>query len=157
MGVSDQFSKWAMSRLTTWQNLNKAESLTADELDEDADEITYKKMSSDGTVTTAKTRKRQDILDEVKNDMALCDDFTKPAIVADIPAVQLLEQGLSETVEAMQRVQAMYELGREDFYSQAELDADTAKASQVQAYQLMAGYNLVNDNIMKPLDAGTLK
>lgn len=151
MGVSDAFTKWAMSRLVTWQNLVKAESLEADEYDEDT-EITYKKMDASGTVTTATTHKRQDILNEVKNDLSLCEDFKKPAFANGVPAVQLMEQGLGETIEAMQRVQDMYELSRKDFYDQAEIDAKTVKASQVQAYQMMAGFNTINDQIMKPLD-----
>ena len=152
MAASDDFTKWGMSRLLTWTNLAKAEGMTSDELDEDADEITYKKLSEDGTVTTVKTRKRQDILDEVKKDLTVCKNFSKPAIVNDIPAAQLLQQGLGCSIDAIQRTQGMYELTRKDFYDQAELDSKTSAASQVQAYQMMAGYTSLCNNVLKPLE-----
>lgn len=150
MAESDDYKKWAMSRLSTWKAALSAEELCASLSAENS--VSYKKVSDDGSVESASATSITDLLKSLKSNVNACNSFTQTVNTENMPAGQLLTQGLGYTIDALQRTIGMYNKTRKDFYEQAEKDVKTIQAGQVQAYQLMAGYKEINDKILKALD-----
>ena len=150
MAESKDFEKWVLSRLNTWKSGVALEKLaTAFESDGTA---SYKKVSDDGSVSSASTDSVGSLIKDLKKNISACNSFSESPNASATLMGQMMIQGLGYSTDALQRTIGMYEKTRKDFYKQAETDAKTIEASNVQAFQLIAGYKPLHDDLLKALE-----